>query len=145
MLNWLKQKPSKEPVKVVVKSLGQMGEEFSQREYVKQGYKIVASNEYNKKGKRLGEIDFIAKNKERLAFVEVKTRTSGSVKYGTGAEAVDVYKQAKILKAVKIYLLRHPEFSELKPQIDVAVVEFSEIDKAFKSAIIYMNSVEDSF
>lgn len=145
MLNWLKQKSSKQPVKVVVKSLGQMGEEFAQREYIKQGYEIVAANEYNKKGKRLGEIDFIAKNKQRLAFVEVKTRTAGSSKFGSGAEAVDIYKQTKILKAVKVYLLKHSEFSNLKPQIDVCVVEWHEVDKAFSPAIILVNVVEDSF
>jgi len=45
------------------KTLGQIGEEIAQEEYKKKGFKIIAKNEYNKKGRRLGEIDFIAKDK----------------------------------------------------------------------------------
>ena len=126
-----------------IKTLGQMGEEFAQKEYEKKGYCIVAANEYNKKGKRLGEIDFVAKTNKVLAFVEVKTRSGSTGKFGTAAEAVDIYKQRKLLKAVKLYLNSHQEFSGLQPQIDVCVVEWSEIDRAFKPAIILMNAVED--
>ena len=70
MFNFLKSKPQKP------KTLGQLGEEFAQGKYKKHGYKILTANDYNKKGKRLGEIDFIAKNKDKLVFVEVKTRTA---------------------------------------------------------------------
>lgn len=126
-------------------SLGSLGEKFAQEKYVSLGYELVAIHEYNKKGKQLGEIDFIARNKERLAFVEVKTRTVGASRFGSGADAVNGYKQAKLLKAVKSYLAHHSEFTHLNPQIDVCVVEWSDIDKAFRPAIILMNVVEDSF
>jgi len=125
------------------KSLGQLGEEMAQEEYKKLGYKIIAKNEYNKKGKRLGEIDFIAKNKQSIVFVEVKTRTVGADKFGKGVESVNIYKQQKLLRAVKMYLLRKPKMLNFKPQIDVCLLEYSEFDKRFKPAIIIPNAVED--
>jgi len=137
MLNWLKQKPEKP------KSLGQLGEELAQVEYKKRGFQIIAKNEYNKKGKRLGEIDFIAKNKQSIVFVEVKTRTAGTDKFGKGVESVNIYKQQKLLRAVKMYFLRKPKMLELKPQIDVCLMEYNEFDKIFKPAIIIPNAVED--
>ena len=139
MFNWLKNPSAdKKP-----KTLGQLGEEFAQKEYKKRGFKIIAANEYNKKGKRLGEIDFIAKDKHRIVFVEVKTRNISANKFGTGAEAVNVFKQRKILAAVKMYFLRNQKYLNLQPQIDVCVVEYDEFDKSFKPATIIPNAVED--
>ena len=139
MFNWLKPKPAiSKP-----KTLGQLGEEAAQEEYKRLGYKVIAANEYNKKGRRLGEIDFIAKNQLKLIFVEVKTRNSSSNKFGTGAEAVDVYKQRKILRALKMYLLRNQKYLNLQPQIDVCVMEYSDLDRSFKPAKIIANAVED--
>lgn len=137
LTNWFKPKSLKP------KTLGQLGEEFAQKEYQKLGFEIIAANEYNKKGKRLGEIDFIAKNKSEIVFVEVKTRKLGESKFGKGVEAVDRFKQIKILKAVKIYLLRNKGYLELRPQIDVCIVDFDSVDKTFKPVKILMNAVED--
>src|SRR5579864_7807709 len=85
------------------KPLGQLGEEFAQEEYKRRGFSIIASNFFNKKGLRLGEVDFIATAKNRIIFVEVKTRNAASEKFGTGAEAVNAFKQIKLLKAVKTF------------------------------------------
>ena len=125
------------------KSLGQLGEEFAQGEYKKRGYKIIAANFFNKKGLRKGEVDFIAANKQEIVFVEVKTRHTQSLKFGTGAEAVNVFKQLKLLKAVKIFLQQNPKYQSLRPQIDVCVVAYSELDKQQFSATIIANAVED--
>ena len=135
MLNWLKkQKP---------KSLGQLGEEYAQREYKKRGYKIVAANFFNRKGKRLGEIDIVAADKKKIIFVEVKTRHINDKKFGTGAEAVNIFKQLKILKAVKIFLLKNRKYADLQPQIDVCVVDYNELDINPFCAKIISNAVED--
>lgn len=120
-----------------------MGELWAQKEYQKRGYAIVAQNEYHHKGKRLGEIDFIAKNKTCLVFVEVKTRTAGPSRFGAGVEAVDRFKQLKMLKAIKQYLLKHPEYQSLRPQIDVCAIEVSNVDSQKYSVTILENSVED--
>lgn len=139
MFNWLKSKSEiKKP-----KTLGQLGEEFAQKEYEKRGFKIIASNFFNKKGLRKGEIDFIAVKDAQITFVEVKARQILSGKFGTGAEAVNNFKQLKLLKAVKIFLLQHREYKDFKPQIDVCLVRYNELDKQPFSAIIISNAVED--
>jgi putative endonuclease len=139
MLFW----KQKDIIHVKPKTLGQRGEEWAQAEYKKQGYTIIAQNEYHHKGKRLGEIDFICRDSQTLIFVEVKTRTVGVDKFGTAAEAVNGVKQLKMLKAIKLYLLKHPELVSLRPQIDVCVIEVTNIDKSLYSATIIVNSVED--
>ena len=126
------------------KTLGQLGEEFAQKDYEARGYKIIAKNEYNKKGLRLGELDFIAVKDKQIVFVEVKTRSlGGSNWFGTAEEAVNQFKQIKLLKAVKVFLLRNPKYLSFQPQIDVCVVPYNELDKTFKSVKIIVNAVED--
>jgi putative endonuclease len=137
MLDWFSSR-NKKP-----KTLGQRGEEYAQQEYKKRGYKIVAANFFNRKGKRLGEIDIIAADKKKIIFVEVKTRHINDKKFGTGAEAVNIFKQLKILKAVKIFLLKNRKYANLQPQIDVCVVEYNELDINQFCAKIISNAVED--
>ena len=136
ILNWLKSS-------VKTKTLGQWGEEVAQEEYKKRGYKIIAANFFNKKGLRLGEIDFIATDKSSIVFVEVKTRASVENKFGTGAEAVNQFKQIKILKAVKVFLQKNENYRNLRPQIDVCEVLAPGVDKAPESVKIISNAVED--
>ncbi len=49
-----------------------------------------------------GEIDIIAKDKQTIAFIEVKTRSS--LRFGRPAEAVDKVKQLHILRTAMLYL-----------------------------------------
>lgn len=137
MFDWWKL-DSKKP-----KSLGQQGEEFAQLEYKKLGYNIVTTNFFNKRGLRKGEVDFIATMGNKIVFVEVKTRKFNTGKFGSGAEAVSVFKQRKILKAVKIFLQQNPKYLSFVPQIDVCVVIYNEFDKNTFSATILANAVED--
>lgn len=126
-------------------SIGALGESLAQEEYQKNGFEIIASNVFNHTGKQLGEIDFVAKNETKLVFVEVKTRTDGSDKYGGGAVAVGFAKQRKLLKAVRIFLANHRELNQLQPRIDVCVVVLSKLDKTVKSVTMITNAVEDTF
>ena len=144
MLTWIKTRLSKrEDLNNKPKTLGQLGEEFAQGEYRRRGYKIIAANFFNPKGLRLGEIDFIAKDKKKIIFVEVKTRTIGDVKFGSAGEAVNTFKQVKLLKSAKIFLLKNQQYQPLMPQIDVCAVEFLPVDKIFRCAKILSNAVED--
>ncbi len=140
MFNIFKPKLAKE---AKPKTLGQLGEEWAQEEYRKKGYKIIGANVYNTKGKRAGEIDFIAVNKTNIIFVEVKTRKFGANKFGTGIDAVNIFKQQKILLAVKMFLLREPKYKVLCPQIDVCSLVVRAVDKKDYSVTILVNSVED--
>lgn len=138
MFSWLKSSKVQKQ-----KTLGQLGEEFAQREYKNRGFKIIAANFFNPKGLRLGEIDFVATNKEKIVFVEVKTRSNKISKFGTAEEAVNYFKQSKLLKAAKVFLAQNKEFLNLTPQIDVCVVEQSPVDNNLVCAKIIANAVED--
>lgn len=54
--------------------LGSLGEELGCRYLRDKGYKILETNYCNVYGKRLGEVDIIARKGEELVFVEVKSR-----------------------------------------------------------------------
>lgn len=82
-------------------SIGKQGEIKAKNYLKRRGYQILECN-YRTKA---GEIDLIAKEKDSLVFVEVKTRTSEE--YGTPAEAVSFYKQQHMIKSARYYLARH--------------------------------------
>lgn len=95
--------------------LGKIGEDLACIYLQKNNYKIVERNFRCK----TGEIDIIAKDKDELVFIEVKTRASKE--YGNPAEAVDNRKQKHIYKTAKFYLyIRH--ISEIYTRIDVIEV-----------------------
>ena len=78
--------------------LGERGE-ITACEFLKRhGYKLLEKN-YKCK---LGEIDVIARRQGRLAFIEVKTRTSDQ--FGVPQEAVNPKKREKIFKIAQWYL-----------------------------------------
>jgi putative endonuclease len=84
------------------KKKGDFGEERACLYLEKQGYTIVERNFSLK----VGEIDIIAENSERLAFIEVKTRKLLGM--GRPLDAVNYAKQRKIIKTAQIYLSRRP-------------------------------------
>ncbi|MCA9364733.1 MAG: YraN family protein [Candidatus Moranbacteria bacterium] len=55
-------------------SVGQIGENHACVFLKKKKYKILARNYSNVSGRRLGEIDIVAKDCDVIVFVEVKTR-----------------------------------------------------------------------
>ncbi len=110
---------------------GDKGELYTKKQLAKQRYKITATN-YSC---RFGEIDIIAENKEFICFVEVKTRGENSL--GTPADAVDYFKQSRLIKTAEHFLLNNP--CELQPRFDVAevimkgekIISFNYIANAF--------------
>ena len=76
-------------------------------DYLKnKGYQILETNYKN----RIGEIDIIAKDKNYLVFVEVKTRSSRM--FGDPEEAVTDYKQEKIRAVAELYLVSNKKTDE---------------------------------
>ncbi len=124
-------------------SLGRQGEIWAWEHYLQQGYTGVDRNAFNRRGKQLGEIDLVVRKARTLVFVEVKTRMAGPNRFGTGLEAVDRFKQKKLVRAVKSYLLTHPFFQDLTPRIDVCAIEVSDVDKKRYCVKILENAVED--
>lgn len=93
---------------------GDKGEAYTCRWLKRHFYRVEDTN-YSC---RFGEIDVIARKGAYICFVEVKTRSSSGI--GSPSEAVDVYKQRRILTTAQHYLCSNP--SELQPRFDVAEV-----------------------
>jgi len=72
------------------KELGNKGEELAIRFLKKNGYRIIGRNYACK----MGEMDIIAKEKDILVFIEVKTRTSAT--FGPPQLAVNPRKQSQM-------------------------------------------------
>ena len=81
------------------KSIGNFGEKTACDFLKKQGYKIIETNYHYSK---LAEIDIIAKEKNTIIFVEVKTRSTTN--FGHPFEAINYNKLQKILQAGLYYL-----------------------------------------
>ena len=77
---------------------GKIGEDIAIKYLEQLGYKIIERNFECKQG----EIDIIAKDKEEIVFIEVKTRTS--VTYGFPKEAVDKTKKKHIYWSTEYYI-----------------------------------------
>jgi|SRR3989344_3542002 len=77
---------------------GQYGEKLARKFLKKQGYKIAGKN-YRTKA---GEIDIIARDKESLVFVEVKTRSSAE--FGNPEMNLHPRKLQNFRAATQIYI-----------------------------------------
>ncbi|MBQ9111430.1 MAG: YraN family protein [Oscillospiraceae bacterium] len=77
--------------------LGRMGEDAVRYYLEALGYRILARN-FRIRG---GEIDIVAAKDEDLCFVEVKTRTLGTLE--TGLEAVTWQKRRLLIRAAYAY------------------------------------------
>ena len=80
--------------------LGQRGEDIAAAYLARQGWTILGRNV---RCGRTGEIDIVARRGGILAFVEVKTRSSG--RFGTPGEAVTWRKQTRIRALARHYLM----------------------------------------
>ena len=97
------------------KELGKKGEELAIRFLEKEGYRIVKTNYVCK----LGEIDIIAKEKDALVFIEVKTRTS--TLFGPPELSVTPFKQMQLSKAA-LYFLKEKRLGDVKARFDVVAI-----------------------
>lgn len=102
--------------------LGAQGEEAAVDFLKENGYKIITRNYKTK----LGEIDIVAKDKDALAFIEVKTRYSD--RFGLPYEAVSRTKQRQISKAALTFL-KENNLLDKKARFDVVSVIYSAEDK----------------
>ena len=78
---------------------GKQGEDKACKYLLDCGYTIIERNWHYSKN---AEIDIIAKEKDTLVFIEVKTRTN--LNFGHPFEAINNLKTQKIHKAISAYL-----------------------------------------
>ena len=71
--------------------------------------------------RRYGEIDIIARDGPTIVFVEVKARTDD--RYGGGAAAVTLHKQAKMTAVAEDYLARR-RLRDVPCRFDVVAIGF---------------------
>jgi putative endonuclease len=97
------------------KELGKKGEEVAIRFLKKRGYRIIEKNYVCK----MGEMDIIAREKDTLAFIEVKTRTS--TEFGPPQLAVNSSKQKQLSKVALNYL-KEKKLEDVKARFDVVAI-----------------------
>ena len=97
------------------KELGKKGEEIAIRFLKKKGYRILERNYVCK----MGEMDIVAREKDTLAFVEVKTRTTTA--FGPPQLAVNLTKQMQLSK-VALYFLKEKKLEDVKARFDVVAI-----------------------
>lgn len=99
------------------RALGKKGEKLAQDYLKSKGYRILEAN-YRCS---IGEIDIIAENKNRLAFIEVRTRSSRE--YGTPEESITEVKKEKLASLCMEYINSHKVAKEW--HLDLVAVELS--------------------
>jgi putative endonuclease len=104
--------------------LGERGENLAVKYLKKKGYKIIARNFKTP----LGEIDIIAREKNTLVFIEVKTRDS--IQYGRPFESVTRLKRRKIANVALLYLKRFRELPECR--FDIVSINHKQGDPVFE-------------
>ncbi len=110
------------------REIGKASEELAQNFLKKQGYKILSLNFYS----RLGELDIVAKDKETVCFVEVKSRSNLS--RGFPEEAVTRSKKHKICKSALVFLKKN-RLLEAQARFDVVSINSDNGEiKLFKNA-----------
>ena len=95
---------------------GQMGEGLAADFLMKKGYRILERNFRTK----LGEIDIVAKDKDTICFIEVKSRTDFS--FGSPLESITAFKRKKLSQVALSYLKQHNLF-EAEARFDVVTIE----------------------
>jgi len=119
----------------VKKHIGQTGEEKAINYLKKNGYDILDRNFRTK----YGEIDIIAKNKNEIVFIEVKTRTSVNSLFGPAEFSIDSAKQQKLTKmALQFIKLKGKDFINKPLRFDVVIVYPNDI-KIIKNAFSAKN------
>ena len=116
---------------------GNIGEAAVCKCLKKRGYKILERN-YVANGH---EIDIIAKDREHICFVEVKTRSDGAKNtYGSRpCDSVDADKRSAIISAASVYAAMH-RGDGLKFRFDIAEVYINE-----NKSIRDINYLESAF
>ncbi len=95
--------------------LGRCGEELARESLKKLGYRIL----FNNYRSYLGEIDIVARDKDTICFIEVKTRSGKD--FGLPQESVTRQKQRKLVRLATAFL-KEKNLLEQSARFDVVSV-----------------------
>lgn len=98
--------------------LGRKGESVAADYLRRKGFSILETN-YRC---RLGEIDIVARDRDTLVFVEVRSRTASC--FGTPQETITYPKQRKLRQVAQVYLMAHST-AGVPARFDVIAVVFA--------------------
>jgi putative endonuclease len=73
---------------------------------------------------RLGEIDLVARDRDCLVFVEVRSRGAGS--FTRARLTVDVHKQRKLIRTAALYVTKRPQYANSVMRFDVVAIDTDE-------------------
>lgn len=99
---------------------GHLAESMAQWFLRFKGYRIVACNQVTGKGTHAGEVDFIARRRKTLVFVEVKKRSS----LECAAYAIKPTQQQRIRNGAAAFLKKNPQFADFDIRFDAVLVTF---------------------
>ena len=108
---------------------GILGEKLAKDFLKKRGYRIQETN-YRCPG---GEIDIIARHKDYLVFIEVRTKTSRE--FGSPEESITAAKKERMRQAALHYQQTHDALSQLW-RIDFVAVELNQKGKPSRIELI---------
>lgn len=100
------------------RALGQLGEDLAVRHLQQKGYVILERNYRCSHG----EVDVVARDHDRLAFVEVRARRGTS--FGTPEESITPSKQVRLATVARVFL-QEKGYSDVDWGIDVVAVQFT--------------------
>ena len=111
------------------KETGALGERLAQDFLKKQGYHIIETN-YRC---REGEIDIIARDKDYLTFIEVRTKKS--LQFGSPEESITPAKKERLRTVAAHYQQTHDSLPSLW-RIDVVAIELNRKDTISRIELI---------
>lgn len=97
---------------------GNLGEDIATQYLIKNNYKILVRNWRHK----LGELDIICQQADRIIFIEVKAMQKDSI-YGHPLDKVNYYKLKKLQQLAELFLIKEKYSEDQEWQIDVISIE----------------------
>jgi len=113
------------------KDTGNKGENIAANYLLQHGYIIVNKNW---RYKHL-EVDIIASKKNKLHFIEVKTRTSE--RFGKPEESIGRDKMKNLKNAAEEYLYQHPEWKYIQFDVVAIMLQYDEVKEIFLIEDVY--------
>ena len=115
---------------------GRLGEKLARGFLKKRGYRILETNYHGPEG----EIDIVAKHKDYLVFVEVRTKTS--LKFGSPEESVTKTKKKRLIATAYRYRQTHDNLPPLW-RIDFVAVRLDQKGK-LSHILLIENAVSET-